>query len=445
MNEKHSGLKSPRERGARPRRALPSRTLAGLLQRGCNHNADISYRASEMADAPSVTGPEANQERTGPRGPALSQLALALILLTGCQIPGPRFDPYAVGPNAPKTNAFPGVTVANQVDPGLLVAPATPFRLGPGDQIEIQLMDDPTGTNLDVIGPDGKIYFSLLPGLDVWGLTIQQTEDLLQKQLTNFVRTPPRVAVTLRSVESRRIWILGRVQNPGVYAMTNSITLLEAIAQAGGPLDLASGRDLSAVGAIDPTADLRHAFVVREGRMLPVDFRRLVVEGDLSQNIYLQPDDFIYFPPLTARNVYVIGAVGLPRAVPYSEGLTMVSAIAAASGTVREAYLSHVAVVRGSLSEPRVAIVDFKNVIRGQTPDVVLQPQDIVYVPYEPYRYLRRYVNLIMDTFVSAVAINEGVGSVTPNASPAGVFIPLGSKITVTPTPGSTFTSGVGP
>jgi protein involved in polysaccharide export with SLBB domain len=198
-------------------------------------------------------------------------------------------------------------------------------------------------------------------------------------------------------------------------------------------------RDLSTVGVNDDTADLHRSFVIRHGKILPVDFHRLIAEGDLSQNIYLQPDDFIYVPAATAQEVYVIGAVGQPRAVPYKEGMTMASAIADCFGTVREAYLSHVAVVRGSLTEPKIAIVDYNGVIKGETRDVLLQPHDIVYVPFEPYRYLIRYANLIVNTFVSSVAINEGVRSVAGNqASPTGVFIPFGSRISVTPNPAGT-------
>jgi polysaccharide biosynthesis/export protein len=370
------------------------------------------------------------------------QAGLALLLLTGCQHPGPQFDPYALAGRS--AVGFQGITLTNQINPAWLRPPTAPFTLGPGDQIELEMMEDSASTNLDVVGPDGKIYFDLLPGLDVWGLTLPQTEALIEKQLSQYVRNQPRVSVTLRGVESRKIWMLGRLQSPGVYFMTNAMTLLEAVALAGGTLDLAASRDLGTVGAIDSTADLRRSFIVRKGELLPVDMQRLIAQGDLSQNIYLEPDDFIYFPPLTARNVYVIGAVGQPRAVPYLEGMTMVSAIASASGTIREAYLSHVAVVRGSLAEPKVAIVDFKDVIRGRVPDVLLQPQDIVYVPFEPYRYLRRYVNLIMDTFVSSVAINAGVRAVSPNSSSAaGVFIPLGSRITVTPTTGAPATGFV--
>jgi hypothetical protein len=60
-----------------------------------------------------------------------------------------------------------------------------------------------------------------------------------------------------------------------------------------------------------------------------------------------------------------------------------------------------------------------------------------VYVPFEPYRYLIRYADIIMNTFVSSFAINEGIHAVTSGpAQPAGVFIPVGSRFSVTPPPG---------
>jgi hypothetical protein len=78
--------------------------------------------------------------------------------------------------------------------------------------------------------------------------------------------------------------------------------------------------------------------------------------------------------------------------------------------------------------------VDYKAVIRGQAPDVALQPHDIVYVPYSPYRYLEHYAEIIVNTFVSASAINAGSAAVIkqPTGS-AGVFIPVGSGIQIVP------------
>lgn len=356
---------------------------------------------------------------------------LLCLLLTGCQHPGPRFDPYAhfTGSSA----ELAGVSVTNHLDPALLQPLNEPFTLGPGDRVEIEALDETNSHAITEVGPDGKIYFYLLPGVDVWGLTLAQTRSLLETNLSQFMREPPHVSLVLRSVESRKIWLLGRVQSPGVYNMTNSTTLLEAIALAGGTQSSTGNKDLSAGGVVDELADLRRSFVVRKGSVLPVDFHRLIMEGDLSQNIYLEPDDFVYLPPATAKEVYVIGAVGQPRAIPYMEGMTMASAIANCFGTAKEAYLSHVAIVRGSLTEPKVAIIDYKSVIKGETPDVLLQPHDIVYVPYEPYRYLIRYVNLIVNTFASSVAINEGARAVSANFSPAGVFLPIGGGATAIP------------
>jgi polysaccharide biosynthesis/export protein len=82
--------------------------------------------------------------------------------------------------------------------------------------------------------------------------------------------------------------------------------------------------------------------------------------------------------------------------------------------------------VRGSLSDPQIAIVDFGEITRGRAPDVPLEPRDIVYVPFSPYRVLARYLDVVLNTFVRAVAINEGARAVRRDAVPVGVGIPIG-------------------
>ena len=316
--------------------------------------------------------------------------------------------------------------LTNQVDGNLLKASEKPFTLGPGDRLELEVMGDIGSRTATTVGPDGKIYFHLLPGIDVWGLTLGETKALLEKQLTEFIKEPPTVSITLRGVESRRVWLLGRLTTPGVYNMAAPMTVLEAIAMAGGTMSMAGTREEGTAMTGEEVADLRRAFIMRKGQTLPVDFRKLLQEGDLSQNIYLEADDFIYFPTATMREVTVLGAVGQPRTVPYYEGMTLVAAIAHAQGTVDEAYWHHVALVRGSLSEPHVGIVDYKDMAQGRVPDVKLEPGDIIYVPYSPYRYLTRYADLIVRTFVGTVAINEGTRAVVRDAGQTGVVIPVG-------------------
>jgi polysaccharide biosynthesis/export protein len=324
--------------------------------------------------------------------------------------------------------------ISRKIEPEWLKPSPDLFTLGPGDRLEIEVLGDPASRAITVVAPDGKLYFNFLEGIDVWGATMAQAKASLENQLANYVREKPQVSIILRGVESKRIWVLGRVQAPGVYAMAAPMTLLEAISMAGGTLSLANYRDQEAAGINQEMADLRHSFVIRQGKVLPVDFEHLLNRGDLSQNIYLEPDDFVYLPAARAKVVYVLGAVTQPRSIAYSEGLTVAGAVASTYGTLKGAYMHHVVVIRGSLTEPQVIIVDYKNVIKGEALDIALQPHDIVYVPFSPYRYLQHYIEIAINTFASAAAINAGEAAVTktPTAG-AGVFIPVGSGIQVIP------------
>jgi len=361
------------------------------------------------------------------------------LTVAGCRYPTmetPRFE--SKGPIAPaptvETPKLSQVNFTNEFDRSWLTPATNLFTVGPGDKLEIELLSEPASKTVTVVAPDGKIYFSLLPGIDVWGLSLGQVKARLEQELSKYVRDQPQVSVVLRDVQSRHVWILGHVQAPGLYPLAAPMTLLEALSLAGGSLSLSSFRQAEAFGASDELADLRRSFVLREGKMVPVDFQRLLHLGDLSQNIYLQPDDFIYLPATTAREIYVLGAVAQPHAVPFKAGMTVASAVGSAYGTVNGAYLQHVAVVRGSLSHPEIAIVDYKYVLRGMSKDVALEPGDIVYVPFSPYRYLTKYAQLVVDTFVSSAAINGGESLVgQQNVGGAGIFIPVGSGVQVLP------------
>lgn len=381
--------------------------------------------------------------------------ALAVLLLTGAGKGSGDYVPRKLNKpsnrievnartitNQPVTLApLQSVTITNEIKSEWLKAPTAPFTLGPGDKIEVELLDDFTSRQIVTVGPDGKVYFSMLPGVDVWGMTLTEARQALEKEFTTFLRDKPHIGVTLRGVESKRIWLLGRFTTPGVYSNAAPVTLLEAISNAGGAVaPTAAGGSAGSGGIQEITpalnsqeiADLRRAFVVRKGEMIPVDFERLLKHGDLSQNIYLQADDFVYLPPLRSREIYVLGGVSSPRVVSFADEMTLVGAIASAGGTIKDAYLSHVAVVRGSLAKPEIAIINYRDVIKGHAPDVALEPQDIVYIPLKPYRILNRYFQLIANTFVTSLAINEGSNAVNENIPPTQIVVPLGSSISVT-------------
>jgi polysaccharide export outer membrane protein len=345
--------------------------------------------------------------------------ALAAFILAGCA--------STPTPPPPTTVVSDLVAPANppQLDPALLQLPPDPFTLGPGDKMEIEFMGDLTSRTSVEVGPDGKIYFYLLPGIDVWGLTLPEAKDLIAEKSEMFMRKKPAVAITLREVGSKRIWILGRLNNPGVFQMSGPTTLLDAVAEAGGPTPA-----IETNGPGSPTAatvDLQRSFVLRHGQLLPVDFQRLILEGDLSQNIYLQPGDFVYLSSALAQTVHVLGAVSVPGAVTSGKDLTLIQTIASAGGTIKDAYLSHVAIVRGSLTQPTISIVDYQAIVKGTASDVFLEPHDIVYVPYTPYRTLTRYMDLILLTFVQTVGVNEGAHIINRNS------VPIGASVQVNP------------
>jgi polysaccharide biosynthesis/export protein len=339
-------------------------------------------------------------------------VGLAMVLFVGCKSTQPKYAPFPLDGAA-------STTVTNTLRSELLQPPKDLFVLGPGDQMDIEILGTPTSRASTTVGLDGKIYYSFLPGIDVWGMTLDQAKAAVEQELSKYV-SQPQVDLTLRVVGSKSVWLLGRLTKPGIYPIAESMTLLEGLALAGG-----TAKSSSAITTQD-LGDLRHSFVMRQGKMLPVDFVRLLKDGDMSQNIYLKPDDLVYIPSSLSQSVYVMGAVLQPRTVPYSDQMSVVSALAGANGTIKNAYLSHVAIVRGSLSQPQIIEVDYKAILSGRTPNVMLEPGDIVYVPLAPYRFITDYADLIVTTFVRTWSANEGIRAVSGSTASVGINVPIG-------------------
>lgn len=343
---------------------------------------------------------------------------------------------------APSTKELPvaeTIVVPRQPDPSLLKPAVDPFVLGAGDTIDIELIGAAAATDAEAanqaafsrsevtVGPDGKIYFMYLPGLNVSGLTLAQAKARLESELSTYI-TKPEVTLNIRKVQSRRVWLMGRLNQPGIYPLTGTMTLIEAITLAGGTSQSAS------VITTEDLADLRHSFVLRDGVVLPVDFQKLLQEGDMSQNIYLRPNDFIFVPSALAKDIYVLGAVPGPGPVPYRDNLTILSAMSKAGGLIpKVSHGSKIAIVRGSLTQPKVILVDFDAIMHGRAKDMPLEPRDIVYVPDSPYKTINRYVDMILNSFVGTVAANEGSRAVNANAGNVVITTTTGGGGTSTP------------
>src|SRR5207249_992695 len=111
---------------------------------------------------------------------------------------------------------------------------------------------------------------------------------------------------------------------------------------------------------------------------------KLFWKGDLSQNIELEPDDYLYIANSESNNVYVLGEVTHPGLQAFAPNLGVLGAIAARGGFNRSAFRERVLVVRGSLSSPQLFTLNTNNTLKGRAADFPLKPNDIVFVNARP-------------------------------------------------------------
>lgn len=331
-------------------------------------------------------------------------LLAALLALAGCVMgprPSVRFDPRAKLENAETQNVDRRASLS-----GDLLEPEGAYLLGAGDQIVIYRLnarsDDPNASLKTFVMPDGMLYYDLAPPVLARGKTVTELSQILTEALRPYYKRP-EVTVALHAAKSRRYSMLGKVYSPNVYALNQPTTLLDAIARAGG-LELAGG-----TGTTEELADLSRSILVRNGKMLPIDFEALVRQGDLRYNVYLRDQDFIFLPPKSTKEILVLGHVGVPKAVGWREGMGLVGAIAEAQGTKPGAYVQRVLLVRGSYSQPKVAILNFDSIAKGKHSDVAVLPGDIIWVPRSPWERIERYIDIVIGTATETVAANEGL------------------------------------
>ncbi|OYW77329.1 MAG: hypothetical protein B7Z37_04600 [Verrucomicrobia bacterium 12-59-8] len=348
-------------------------------------------------------------------------LLLPLLLLTACSsvTKGPTFDARGGTPAAVSSPNFESAAPKEPINPQWLQKPAKAYTLGPGDKIELEILGETDTRTETFVTPDSKVYFDLLPGINVAGKTTPQLQTELESQLIKYYKQP-QVAVTLREAVSQRVWVLGRLNAPGIYPMTQPLRVLDAISKAGG---LFTSRF---TGTTEELADLKHSFMIRKGRTLPVDFEKLIRDGDMSQNIYLEPDDYLYLPSALTNEVYVLGAVTQPRPIGFMNEMNLMSALGRGLGLRPDSDLKHVSIIRGSLTNPKIATVNALEIMSGKATNVRLEPGDIVYVPGADSISLGGFARAAMSTFVRLVAANEGSRAGAPGAAGVGVNINIG-------------------
>ncbi|MGE9292704.1 MAG: polysaccharide biosynthesis/export family protein [Puniceicoccales bacterium] len=276
----------------------------------------------------------------------------------------------------------------------------TRYELGPGDVVNFAFYGRPELDRNGIrIAPDGTISYLQATNVNISGLTLGEAREKIEERLRKYFRDV-RVIVTPEELASKRYTVMGKVMKRGVYTLERPLTLVEAVARAGG----------TEVGLFEQNtvelADMERSFIVRGDEKLPVDFQKLFLEGDLAQNVQIEPNDYIYLASNVTNEYYVFGAVGQPGVQSFTPNATIVTALSRRLGFGNKARFDRVIVVRGSLEHPEIFDVNVGDILTGKQKDFRLKPKDIIYVPRRPTAEAEELADLAIRAFITSAAVN---------------------------------------
>lgn len=125
-----------------------------------------------------------------------------------------------------------------------------PYRLFPGDEVEITIYSAPELSRVATIGPDGRLAMPLIGAVRAADLTSDELHDILVSAYASHLRMP-ELTVTPRSYGSRQVFVGGEVARPGIYEMPANMDAFQAVALAGGFLPSAHRRDVLVLSRTD--------------------------------------------------------------------------------------------------------------------------------------------------------------------------------------------------
>ena len=224
------------------------------------------------------------------RAALLSVAALAACSSLHFPLDAPRPDANAAPVVAAKGAAWgdppalPSAAASAPAKAASVVAGGGAYVIGPEDALDISVWKDDTLKTTSLVRPDGGISFPLAGELVAAGKTADQLRDELRQRLQKYI---PDAVVTVAVVHiaSYRIYVLGRVNKPGDFAVGRDVDILQALTLAGGLTPFAHENDIRVVRKVD-------------GRSVTIPFRYsdALSDGDLSQNITLRSGDVLLVP-----------------------------------------------------------------------------------------------------------------------------------------------------
>jgi len=247
------------------------------------------------------------------------------------------------------------------------------YKIGPQDLLEISVFGLDEMNKTVRVSEDGDITLPLVGAVVVEGLTKSEVEQKLARLLKEKYLQDPQVTVFIVEYQSKRVSIIGAVKEPGRYELVGRQTLLHMIAQAGG-MTKETGDEIIVVRTEEDGTS----------KSLRISIDDLILKGDPSLNIPLEPGDIVNIPIDLVVYVYVFGQVRNPGAleVKKSNIPTLVQAIAQAGGFSERAAKARVVLKRKNEEGQEEEIkINVKAIMKGNKKDIPLKENDVVFVP----------------------------------------------------------------
>lgn len=229
-------------------------------------------------------------------------------------------------------------------EPNVNIATPPNYRLGPGDEVVIDIWGASQNTIRQQISPDGTINLEQLGPVFLSGMSIERAQQYLTGELRKIYSDQSnQIRVTLGNTRTIQINVMGEVIQPGTYALSAFSTVFHALYRAGG---------VSGIGS------LRNVKVSRGGQTVAtVDVYQFIMQGKTRDDIRLEEGDVIIVPAYEEL-VQITGNVKRPMRYEMKKGETLSTLLKYAGGFTSDAYTKSLRIVRQNGKEYQVNTVD---------------------------------------------------------------------------------------
>jgi polysaccharide export outer membrane protein len=226
---------------------------------------------------------------------------------------------------------------------------------------------------------DGWTQLPALSPLAVAGLTLAEAQQKIQQAYQEQIKEI-EVKVDYRFRLRNKVEIIGGLGEP-MIPVDGKMRLYEVLSKA----------------KVTDQINLFKSYLVRDDQKIAIDFSRLVLEGDKTQNIVMRGGDRLFLAPIDEVNMTVMGEVHLPQIVPLRQGtLSLSQALGESGGLTRAGSRRCIQVIRGNLPCPKIYVIRWQDLYSANPKDLLLIPGDTIYVSEKPLFKWNRFVSQLI-------------------------------------------------